>query len=155
MLAPRGRGWRSRYQGRGFNPNSRQSTRYESTIQRPPSPPLGPLLQTLSEADLLATDQAQSSCDKPAKITDCTYVASFNWLDRDEPTILIPGITFSRFINHPFRSNRHATQCPSANVSTIQARHRLGRRSMSRAGLRRTRVTIFVTRMPRASPVIP
>lgn len=94
-LAPRGRGWR------GFNPNSRQSTYYESTIQRPPSPPLGPLLQTLSEANLLAADQAQSSCGEPAEITECAYVASFNWLDRDEPTILIPGITFSRFTNHP------------------------------------------------------
>lgn len=103
-FAPKGRGWR------GFNPNSRQPTRYGSTIQRPPSPPLGPLFQTLSEANLLAADQTQSRYGEPAEITKCAYVASFNWLDRDEPTILIPGITFSRFTSHPIllEPPRHA-----------------------------------------------
>ncbi|KAI4092634.1 MAG: hypothetical protein LQ339_007857 [Xanthoria mediterranea] len=84
-LATRGSGWRWRYPGRGFNPTGRQSTRYESTIQRPPSPPLGPLLQMLSEANFLAADQAQSSRGGPAEITHCAYVASFSWLDRAPP----------------------------------------------------------------------
>ncbi|KAL9584331.1 MAG: hypothetical protein Q9212_002191 [Teloschistes hypoglaucus] len=83
--------WPRRYQ----NPPGHQSTRDDnyskSTIQGPPSPPLGPLLQVLSETKYLATDQAQSDCGEPARITHCTDVASFNWLDRDEPTILIPG----------------------------------------------------------------
>lgn len=26
-----------------------------------------------------------------AKIKDCEYVASYNWLDRETPTILVPG----------------------------------------------------------------
>ena len=92
----RGRGWRSRsrYPAGGFNSNRRQSTLYENTIQRAPSPPLGPLVQTLSEASLLAADQSQSSQGILAEITNCTYVASFNWLDRNEPTILIPGMNF-------------------------------------------------------------
>lgn len=154
-LATRGSGWRWRYPGRGFNPTGRQSTRYESTIQRPPSPPLGPLLQMLSEANFLAADQAQSSRGGPAEITHCAYVASFSWLDRDEPTILIPGITFSRFMNHLSCSNRTERNIRPLTYRTIQARRQLGRRSMSRAGLRRTRVTIFVTRMPRASPATP
>lgn len=97
-LAPRGRGWRSR-SGRGVNLNGRQSIRDESTIQQPPSPSLGPLLQTLSEANFLAADQAQTSCGEPAEITNCANVASFSWLDRNEPTILIPGIIFSCFIS--------------------------------------------------------
>ena len=92
----RGRGWRSRssYPARGFNLNGRQSISYESTIRRPPSPPLGLLVQTLSETNLLAADQAQSSQGILAEITNCIYVASFNWLDRDEPTIVIPGMNF-------------------------------------------------------------
>ncbi|KAL9590087.1 MAG: hypothetical protein Q9203_001109 [Teloschistes exilis] len=79
------------------NPHGHQSTRYDysynyqSTIQGPPSPPFGPLLQVLSETKFLLADQAQTDCGEPAEITQCTHVASFNWLDRDEPTILIPG----------------------------------------------------------------
>ncbi|KAL9102571.1 MAG: hypothetical protein Q9163_002289 [Psora crenata] len=65
--------------------------KWESTIQQPPSPPFGLLLQTLSEANLLAADQAQSNRGILAEITNCAYVASFNWMDRNEPTILIPG----------------------------------------------------------------
>ena len=134
---PRGPGWRSRYAGRNINPNGRQSTRYESMIQRPSSPPVGPLLQTLSETNLLAVDQAQSSCGRLAEITHCEDVASFSWLDRNEPTILIPGTTFS--------SSRTQPNARSLTYRVIQERRRLGHRSMSHTSLRRTRVTIFVT----------
>ena len=134
---PRGLGWRSRYAGRDINPNGRQSTRYESMIQRPSSPPVGPLLQTFSETNLLAIEQAQSSCGGPVEITHCEYVASFSWLDRDEPTILIPGTNFS--------SNRTQRSARSLMYRIIQARRRLGHRPMNRTSLRRTRVTIFVT----------
>ena len=115
----RGRGWRprSRYAARGFNSNGRQSTSYESAIQRPPSPPLGPLLQSLSETDLVAADETQSSRRILAEITNCAYVASFNWLDRNEPTILIPGMDFRTSpIIHLARS---AAQC---NVDSLTLR---------------------------------
>ena len=30
-----------------------------------------------------------------AEISDCQYVASYNWLNDEVPTIVIPGISFS------------------------------------------------------------
>lgn len=92
QVASRGRGQPSRYQARGFRSNYNQPTQDNSTTQRPSSPPLGPLLQELSEVNLLAATQVQSSRDETAEITNCKYAASFNWLDEDEPTILVPGM---------------------------------------------------------------
>ncbi|OCL14802.1 geranylgeranyl pyrophosphate synthetase, partial [Glonium stellatum] len=56
-----------------------------------PSPPLGPLLEEISEFDLLNAAQFGDSRKDTAEINGCTYIASFNWLDQDKPTILIPG----------------------------------------------------------------
>lgn len=57
-------------------------------MQRLPSPPRGPVLTKLSEGDLNVASEVKS---QDAKITDCEYVASYNWLNRKEPTILVPG----------------------------------------------------------------
>ena len=56
---------------------------------RPPSPPLGPVLATLNDADL-ANPSDLYEC--PAKISSCKDVASYNWLNEQEPTILVPGL---------------------------------------------------------------
>lgn len=55
---------------------------------RPPSPPLGPVLMTLNERDLGTSPDLKEPL---AKITECKYVASYNWLNRNEPTILVSG----------------------------------------------------------------
>ena len=56
---------------------------------RPPSPPLGQLLATLSDVDL--TDPSDLY-ENSAKISSCKDVASYNWLNEQEPTILVPGL---------------------------------------------------------------
>lgn len=56
---------------------------------RPPSPPLGQVLATLSDVDLAnPSDLSEYS----AKISSCEDVASYNWLNEQEPTILVPGL---------------------------------------------------------------
>ena len=87
------------YQGRsgrsqhGHQPNVSK----KSTVNQAPSPPFGSLIRTLRETDFLASDEAQSSHDEPEKITHSEYLASYNWLDHGEPTVLIPGKSSSFF----------------------------------------------------------
>jgi len=50
---------------------------------------LGPVLTTLREDDLVKSPDLD---EHPARITCCEDVASYNWLDRKEPTILVPGL---------------------------------------------------------------
>ena len=88
---------------------------HESPIQGPPSPPLGALLQTLKEADLIAADQTESASGKLAEIVDCKYITSLNWLDRDEPTILVPGRTFPVLLTQRlYTDTSDATGAPPA-----------------------------------------
>ena len=56
---------------------------------RPPSPPLGPVLTTLSDVDLA---NPSDLFEYPAKISSCKDVASYNWMNEQEPTILVPGL---------------------------------------------------------------
>ena len=56
---------------------------------RPPSPPLGQILATLSDVDLANPSDLYGY---PAKISSCKDVASYNWLNEQEPTILVPGL---------------------------------------------------------------
>lgn len=56
---------------------------------RPPSPPLGQVLATLSDVDLANPSDLHGY---PAKISSCKDVASYNWLNEQEPTILVPGL---------------------------------------------------------------
>lgn len=53
-----------------------------------PPPPLGKPIQLLDKHDL--EKDAASYTDK-ARIQDCKLVASYNWLDKSDPTIIIPG----------------------------------------------------------------
>jgi hypothetical protein len=48
--------------------------------------PLGTLLTTLSYLEV-----AETKCTDNANITDCEFVASYNWLTMPARTILVPG----------------------------------------------------------------
>jgi hypothetical protein len=56
---------------------------------RPQSPPLGSVLTTLREDDLANSPDLH---EYPARIIGCKDVASYNWLNKKEPTILVPGV---------------------------------------------------------------
>lgn len=102
--------WRPRYQGRGYRSNYQQSTRNTTTAPRPPSPPFGPLLQTIDglylDDILKAADKAAEDDGESVAIAGCECVASFNWLDHSEPTILVPG-TF--FCQSPWSRSGHCS----------------------------------------------
>ncbi|KAK2597594.1 hypothetical protein N8I77_012372 [Diaporthe amygdali] len=53
-----------------------------------PEPALGSLLSTLSQTDFNTT---AGKYESDSSITDCVTVTSYNWLDRAEPTIAVPG----------------------------------------------------------------
>lgn len=77
----RGRG----YQGRG-RPFVDTSWRSRGPAIQPPSPKLGFMLAIINHSDLTP------STDDP-KITNCTDIASYNWMNRKIPTVFIPGIS--------------------------------------------------------------
>ncbi|KAK3935106.1 hypothetical protein QBC46DRAFT_58446 [Diplogelasinospora grovesii] len=67
----------------GFKPwNPRPSA---SASPSTPPPPLGALLASIRETELLV------DASSTATISDCKTVTSYNWLDRPVPTIVIPG----------------------------------------------------------------
>lgn len=65
----------------------------QSNHQAPPQPdtlrhPLGQLITTIINQDLIVSD---ISLPNPASISDCEYVASYNWMNEGVPTLMIPG----------------------------------------------------------------
>lgn len=52
---------------------------------------MGRLLATITMSDLEDSSPTFSPKSGAPKITDCTVVGSYNWLNRGSPTILIPG----------------------------------------------------------------
>lgn len=92
-MQQRGRGIRARggrnragYSGRsrGFANKSWRKPQAQET----PALPLGSRLADVHESDLADVSTVD---EKSAKISDCKEIASFNWLNEKEPTILIPG----------------------------------------------------------------
>lgn len=53
-----------------------------------PEPPLGPLLSSMPKNKF---NQKTKDHEPRAFVTDLKTVASYNWVDRTEPTIIIPG----------------------------------------------------------------
>ncbi|KAJ3564152.1 hypothetical protein NPX13_g7944 [Xylaria arbuscula] len=53
-----------------------------------PDPPLGPQLQSISRTDLLPDSDV---ANQTVKIRDPEVIASYNWLDKSIPSIVIPG----------------------------------------------------------------
>ncbi|KAL9085437.1 MAG: hypothetical protein Q9165_007587 [Trypethelium subeluteriae] len=51
-------------------------------------PPTGPILLKIEQRDVVASSNEDEGS---SKITDLNYAASYNWLDKDVPTVKIPG----------------------------------------------------------------
>lgn len=71
-----------------------------------PEPPLGPLLRTIVKEDLIAESEKYVS---NARITDCQYVASFNWRNTGKPSVFIPGescIRATAYLYEPSQKNQ-------------------------------------------------
>lgn len=49
--------------------------------------PLGPLLMSLTKADL----EPEEIAPLLPTIRDADYVASYSWLNRETPTVVVPG----------------------------------------------------------------
>src|SRR5271156_3087760 len=86
-------------------------------IPKPPSPPLGPVLTKLCEEDLV---ESSSLYEYSPRITSCKDIASYNWLDSKEPTILVPGPQPFLFPSHDLelRINRGCERSDSKKRKT-------------------------------------
>ncbi|KAL8947730.1 MAG: hypothetical protein Q9222_006026 [Ikaeria aurantiellina] len=80
---PRAGGWRG---SSSFSHGGQQSN--QALPPQPPSPSIGPLLMTFNDSDLKDTLTLNK---EDLRITDCEDVASFNWINEKEPTIVVPG----------------------------------------------------------------
>lgn len=110
-------------------------------VERPPSPPLGDLVARIDEDELV---QSSDSFEASAKITDCEDVTSYNWLNREQPTILIPGTrrAHGRWI---------ATGSPPADLRLSMQGNRLrGHRSLHLSNCNKMMASTIGTRMPLA-----
>jgi hypothetical protein len=74
----RGRPWRG-----SLGPRPSQGP-----IQTPPAPPLGTLLQKLTPEQCTEDEQ---DVQEEVRITNVEFLASYNWTDAQDPTILFPG----------------------------------------------------------------
>lgn len=93
-----------------------------------PEPPLGPLLSTIVKTDLIVDSREYVPA---ARITDCQYVASFNWRDAWKPSVFIPGespIRVAAYPSEPSQGNNsgltnvkenHPSGPPSASPSSF------------------------------------
>ncbi|KAL8835045.1 MAG: hypothetical protein Q9170_003473 [Blastenia crenularia] len=86
--------WRPVRGPRGFGSSSFRGdwhgTQASSRAPSPPSPPVGPLLAIFDEDDLKDHPYV-SKGDDDDKITDFEDVASYNWMDEKEASIVVPG----------------------------------------------------------------
>lgn len=60
----------------------------QGPIKTPPAPPLGSLLQQLTPEQLKGDDQ---DTPKRVEINDVKFLASYNWIESNVPTIIFPG----------------------------------------------------------------
>jgi hypothetical protein len=77
-------GFRGSRQWRG----SSSSQPSQGPIKTPPAPPLGDLLEQLTPAQLESDDE---DGPKRMEINNLQFLASFNWIESDDPTIAFPG----------------------------------------------------------------
>ncbi len=92
-----GRGERGNERGRGrttargsgtswrFNDRSGRSAPTHDSFE---GQPVGDLLGTITLTEIQSSVRFK---DTALTITDCQYIASYNWLDRQKATILVPG----------------------------------------------------------------
>ncbi|PYI04382.1 hypothetical protein BO78DRAFT_431434 [Aspergillus sclerotiicarbonarius CBS 121057] len=63
-----------------------------SELAEPPELPCGTLLATINRDDTIDTNPSTEDNNNNPKITNCTVIASYNWLNRKSPTITVPGV---------------------------------------------------------------
>lgn len=95
-LRPSRGGWRGRGRGRGGIAatgsliSGRETWKAKSAFTKSPEPPLGPLLSSLSKSDF---NQDAKDYESRSAISGCKVIASYNWLDKKDPTIVVPGMS--------------------------------------------------------------
>ncbi|KAF2759850.1 hypothetical protein EJ05DRAFT_312068 [Pseudovirgaria hyperparasitica] len=70
--------------------NVSQNRWRRATEERPPSPPLGPLLETVTRDELISEISMGEYEVADAYITNVEYLASYNWTTQEE-VLIIPG----------------------------------------------------------------
>ena len=104
----------------------------------PEPPPLGPLLNTIVKKDLIVESKEHVSA---ARITDCQYVASFNWRHSRGPCVFIPGKSVSKQHLHANRRSRGT----NSRLMDAQENHLGGPLSTSPENSLWTRVSVLST----------
>lgn len=97
------RGWRG---GHSYGPPTRggwSGRAVPPALAASPEPPLGPLLSSLTTTTF---DQEAKEYEPKSFIANVKTVASYNWLDRTEPTIIVPGRDSSHSLLSPFIPTR-------------------------------------------------
>lgn len=77
-----------RWPVRNFRPAWGGRTRVTEPAQGPNPPPVGELLQSISADEIL--DGSDKKIEV-ARITDCEFIASYNWMEQARPSIVVPG----------------------------------------------------------------
>ncbi|KAB8215016.1 hypothetical protein BDV33DRAFT_195617 [Aspergillus novoparasiticus] len=80
----------NRYQMPSSNSHLHHRQEPYATVPEPAAPKLGSMLATISRAGLDSLANSSVKKDDP-RITECTVVGSYNWLNRKNSTIVIPG----------------------------------------------------------------
>lgn len=74
---------------RGTNNGFGRGKSWRKPQETSPAPPLGTILESVSVERLAKPALNLLSA---ARITNTEFLASYNWLDRKTPTIVVPGI---------------------------------------------------------------
>ncbi|KFA51347.1 hypothetical protein S40293_03214 [Stachybotrys chartarum IBT 40293] len=93
--------YRGSWRGRGGGPARRPIPK-----QNFPPPPIGPLIDFIDSETLETYEDLEGK--GPVRITDVALVASYNWADKKQPEILVPGKTRS----HDGRDQAHVVGKP-------------------------------------------
>jgi hypothetical protein len=100
---------------RGYRQTATKRTwRHQKIVQQSPPPPMGEILATIHQNDL---QDSKFDNKDAALITESQYLASYNWLNRKENRILVPGkdiLTTSQTSANGGTINRRTTSLDSA-----------------------------------------
>lgn len=85
-----------------------RSTPQQGPIRTPPAPPLGALLSQMTPEECVGDERGSQ---EKIEITDARVLASYNWVDKDGPSIISPGrLSATNATNLPLTElYRHAT----------------------------------------------
>lgn len=93
-----------------------------------PDPPSGSLLATIHREDIIDTHPSPDD-NNNHKITNCTVLASYNWLNRKSPTITVPGkYGPPSHIHHAHKTNTCQHRPPTHMDTTLRTHQAATRR---------------------------